>query len=351
MASNIVTSRAPGTFFPPSEMSGMDTTQTITSPSALSPDCTLADWLNYWIETYGPIRANSGKTLERYRQLAGYVIAPRTPELARASQCAIASLSVKILEPAFLSMLTAPAIRRRHLSARSIRHLASLVNVALDKAFRLELVPANAMDKVELPSFSRKRIRALTPEEIGVLRQVCRGDWTFPLVELALATGCRRGEMLALEWTDINWTVGTLSISKSLEETAAGLRIKGTKSDKPRLCRLPHAAIDALTDLRRVNPDGRLVFPKENGNYRRPALVSQTIVRRLRRAKIHDASMHTLRHTHASNLLSKGVPLPAVSERLGHADPNITARIYSHALPADDSRAAEVWDSIISAVP
>jgi integrase len=54
-----------------------------------------------------------------------------------------------------------------------------------------------------------------------------------------------------------------------------------------------------------------------------------------------------LRHTHASNLLSRGVPLPAVSARLGHADANVTARVYSHALPADDQRSADTWDSII----
>jgi len=54
-----------------------------------------------------------------------------------------------------------------------------------------------------------------------------------------------------------------------------------------------------------------------------------------------------VRHTHASNLLSRGVPLPAVSARLGHADANVTARVYSHALPADDQRAADIWDSIV----
>ncbi len=72
------------------------------------------------------------------------------------------------------------------------------------------------------------------------------------------------------------------------------------------------------------------------------------IVRRLRKAGIADASFHTLRHTHASNLLSRGVPLPAVSARLGHADANVTARVYSHALPADDPRAADAWDTLIS---
>ena len=87
-----------------------------------------------------------------------------------------------------------------------------------------------------------------------------------------------------------------------------------------------------------------------NGEYLQPDLVSQTIVRRLRKAGIQNASLHSLRHSNATNLLSKGVPLAAVSARLGHADPSITNRIYNHALPADDRRAADEWDEIIGPV-
>jgi integrase len=70
----------------------------------------------------------------------------------------------------------------------------------------------------------------------------------------------------------------------------------------------------------------------------------------MRKARIKNASLHTLRHSHASHLLSRGVPLPVVSERLGHSDANITARIYAHALPSDDQRAADEWDAIIGPI-
>jgi integrase len=90
-----------------------------------------------------------------------------------------------------------------------------------------------------------------------------------------------------------------------------------------------------------------LIFCEPDGNYHQPDLVSQVIIRRIRKAGIKNGSFHTLRHSHASNLLSHGVPLPAVSARLGHADTNVTARIYAHALPADDQRSADAWDAII----
>jgi integrase len=78
-----------------------------------------------------------------------------------------------------------------------------------------------------------------------------------------------------------------------------------------------------------------------------PDLVSQVMVRRMKKAGI-GASIHSLRHSHSAILLSHGVPLPAVSARLGHADVNITAKIYAHALPDDDRRAADTWDSLIN---
>jgi integrase len=189
------------------------------------------------------------------------------------------------------------------------------------------------------------------------LRDACRGDWTFTFIEIALATDARRGELLALEWPDVDWMNNTLIVSKSVEQTAEGLRIKRPKNGKPRKFRIGQSALAALrlqqdqqNECRRLcGPDykNNLVFSQPGGSYLWPHLVSQTIIRRIQKAGIENASLHSLRHTHASGLLSKGVPLPTVSARLGHADVNITARIYSHALPDDDTRAADTWDTIV----
>jgi integrase len=203
------------------------------------------------------------------------------------------------------------------------------------------------MSKVELPASLRSQVRGLTSAEIGALRDACRGDWTFPFVELALATGCRRGELLALEWRDVGFQTRTITVERSIEQTRAGVRCKSTKSDRTRRFTLPEIAIEALWHQRFHFGSARLVFAGPDGGYRKPDLVSQVVVRRMVRAGIRDASLHSLRHTHASHLLSRGVPLPAVSARLGHVDSNITARIYAHALPMDDARSAAAWDSVI----
>ena len=241
----------------------------------------------------------------------------------------------------------------------AVRHVGGLLHVALNKAFKLELIQVNPMLRVELPSVEKQDARSLTPDEIHGLREVCRGDWTFTLVELALATGARRGELLAVQWADLNWISGVLTISKSLEQTAAGLRVKRPKNGKQRPCQLPQSALTALRFQREQQQEHRRLFSTDynnldlilcepDGNYHQPDLVSQVVIRRLRKASVKNGSLHTLRHSHASNLLSRGVPLPAVSARLGHSDTNVTARIYAHALPADDQRAADTWDAIIN---
>ncbi|MCX6625080.1 MAG: site-specific integrase [Acidobacteria bacterium] len=332
------------------QVSGSVSLTLVPSPPA-EPEYTLNSWLQHWLDRYAPERCQP-KTLERYRQLAGYL------DRTGIAETRLRALTHSGIEEGLYNLLKAPGKRREHVSARSVRHVAALLNVALNKAYRLDLLAVNPMARVELPTVQKKDAASLSPDQMQKLRETCRGDWTFALVELALAIGARRGELLALTWDDIDWITRTVTLSKSLEETKAGLRLKRPKSNKSRSCQIPRSTIIALQFLhdqqaehrRLFGPDYQdlgLIFCQPDGAYCAPHLVSQVIVRRMRTAGIESGSLHTLRHAHASNLLSKGIPLPAVSARLGHSDSNVTGRIYSHALPADDQRSADVWDTII----
>ncbi len=88
-----------------------------------------------------------------------------------------------------------------------------------------------------------------------------------------------------------------------------------------------------------------LVFCCPDSNYLKPDSVSSKCSLIAKRAGLKSVSLHTLRHSLTSLLLSLGVPLPAVSKRLGHSSPHFTATVYSHALPRDEQAAAEVWES------
>lgn len=174
------------------------------------------------------------KTIERYRQLTKYITDATADEISITAQTTIASLKHVQLETALRTLMEQRAVRREHISARTFRHVAGVLQAALNEAFRLDLITVNPMLKIKLPAVEQREAEWLTPEQVRALRETCRGDWTFALVELALGSGCRRGELLAVQWSDINWATRTLSITQSLEQTAAGLRLKTTKSKKPR---------------------------------------------------------------------------------------------------------------------
>jgi integrase len=322
------------------------------------PKETIADWMRTWLRDYGPEHCQP-KTLERYHGLASYVLDATEGEPAQLAATPLAEVDHKIVEAALRALLRMKGKRVARLSTKTVREIAGVLSVSLNEAFRLEKININPLLRVKLPKVEHKEARSLTPEEVGKLREACQEDWTFIFIELALATGARRGELLALTWGDVDWLNSSVTISKSLEEMDGGrLRVKPPKNGKSRHFRIGQTAIHALqfqqaqvNDHRRLcsdaYQDNGLVFCKPDGGFFSPHQVTQAIARRLKKAGIANASLHTLRHTHASTLLSKGVPLPAVSVRLGHADTNITAKIYSHALPQDDARAADAWDSAV----
>ena len=142
-----------------------------------------------------------------------------------------------------------------------------------------------------------------------------------------------------------------MEVNGSLEETrAGGLRVKPTKSEKPRSLTLPDWALAALKEhlamisyeQQMLGPAYRqngLFFPGRDGGYQSPNYVGNRVIRQLKKGGL-PTNLHGLRHFHASWLLSNKMPLPAVSERLGHANPAITLAIYSHVMKRDDAAVA-----------
>jgi len=201
----------------------------------------------------------------------------------------------------------------------------------------------------------------LDKEKLRALFDHARGTRLYPLVVLASATGCRRGELLALEWSDLDEATSEINVSKSLEQTKAGLRIKCTKSEEPRHFSVPEWALEVLrahrqeqqSDRELFGPDyedHNLVFCQPHGAYYSPDRLGARVVELMRKVGLDGVSLHSLRHSHATSLLSKGVPIAVVSQRLGHADQNITLSIYSHALPADTKAAAKIWNDAMADV-
>ena len=133
----------------------------------------------------------------------------------------------------------------RPLSPRTVRNIAGLVSSAFARGIKWGVVTTNPVTNSEPPKLKRNPAIALTPAQQELVLASASGPWCMQAyLEVAAATGCRRGELLALRWSDISG--GRLWISRSLCQTKGKLEFKGTKTEKPRPVTLPPSTIGVL---------------------------------------------------------------------------------------------------------
>ena len=325
-------------------------------------DPTFPEYIRYWLTEHAGRRC-APKTLERYKELAEYLIRQLGETRLNDLTTAQIQRAIHRLEDCG-GRVTKDHPDGRPLAPKTVRHIGTLLYTCLAEADRLGVLKIPhpmANKRVRLPRLVKRDPAVLDKEKLRALFARARDTRLYPVVVLASATGCRRGELLALLWTDLNDNTGELSVSKSLEQTKAGLRVKSTKSEKPRRFVIPDWAISVLADHRTEQENDKrlfgldyqdhgLIFCQPNGAYYSPDREGARVVELMRAVGLEGVSLHSLRHSYASELLSKGVPLAVVSERLGHADQNITLSIYSHAMPADTRAAAKVWQDAMADV-
>lgn len=309
---------------------------------------TFAGFLDEWLVEHAD-RNCTPKTVERYRQLAQYV-------LPHVGQVPLKDLAPRTLERLYGRLRDGGGKGGRPLSARTVRHVAGLVHVALQTGVRWKLLRFNPADAVILPPIEHREAKAADRAEIQLLLDGARGHWVYPIIAVAVATGCRRGEILALQWSDIEFEQRFVTIAKSLEQTKAGLRIKTPKNRRTRRFPLPGSVLDALRSHRQEQQQARelfgadyradldLVFATPEGEYLKPDSITAKVCQLAKDLGLKGVSLHALRHSHASQLLAAGVPLPTVSKRLGHSSVNVTGAIYSHSFAADEVAAADAWE-------
>jgi integrase len=331
--------------------------QKIPTPERTMP--TFAEFFERWHNEV-VMRAHSPKTSERSHQLGQYAI--RLFGTTPLDQLTSEQLTVdinRLLDHG--GCVTKQHANGRPLAPKTCRHIAFLVQACLQQAVDWDIIRKNPMKKVRKPKVPRGRPHVVDRVGFDQLLKKSAGLTVYPLIVLAMATGMRRGELLALEWSDIDWDRAMVEVSKSLEETKAGLRIKGTKSGLSRRFAIPRSVLEVLRQHREDQNEQRrlygsdyaslnLVFARPDGYHYNPDKLGVRVRRVMQSAGLMGTSLHSLRHSHASELLSKGAPITAVAERLGHASPNITLGIYSHALPMDNQATAQLWDNAMSEV-
>jgi integrase len=246
------------------------------------------------------------------------------------------------------------------LAPASVHKLHVVLHKALKAAVADGLIPRNVAAGLKLPKLSREEIDPLSREEARSLLEAAKGERLEALYVLALNTGMRQGEILALKWDDLDLEAGTLRVRRTL--TKAG-KVYATGEPKTRnsrrVIRLTAAAVEALRghlsrqleEMERMGSlyrPGGLVFATGAGTLINPSnLRNRSLKPLLEVAGLRPVRFHDLRHTCATLLLSKNVNPKIVSEMLGHASISITLDVYSHLMPDMQEKAAKALEEAL----
>jgi integrase len=235
------------------------------------------------------------------------------------------------------------------LSPRSVEIIHTTLHKALKQAVRWTLVPRNVAEAVTPQRPIRKEIKPLSQEQARTLLEVSRDDPLRAFYVLAVTTGMRNGELLGLQWKDVDLEGRTLRVRRTVFN---GVVSPPKTTAGNRTIRLTGLAIGALREHRLCEAKwciSEWVFPSRRGT---PLNVHNVHNRSwkplLERAGLPTSTrMHDLRHTCATLLLSRGVPVKVVSEMLGRASVAITLDTYSHVLPNMQEAAAKAMEDAL----
>lgn len=317
---------------------------------------TVAEYLRFWL---GDIRSRvAPTTYQRYEIIVERHLIP-----------ALGKHPLQKLRPTHIQAYYQEALEDGRLngpgglSKRTVLHHHRVLHEALEYAVRLQLLARNPVDAVRPPRPEKREMQVLDPEGVQRLLEAARHRRLYVAILLAVTTGMRRGEILALRWEDVDLEAGLIRVRQTLVQTKDGLQFTDPKTDHSRrVIRVGPAVVQALRRQRaqqaqeklRLGPayqDHGLVVARTDGQPYSPGEFSRTFTDLVRQAGFPHLRFHDLRHTHATLLLRAGTPIKAVAERLGHASAAFTLDTYGYSLPDMQETAARVADELVASTP
>ncbi len=252
-------------------------------------------------------------------------------------------------------------IGEKGLSPRTIRLAHRVLSMALKQAVRWGMLSTNPAELVDLPKQKKQEMQALSGEEVAEFRKAAKGSRWEIIFDLALATGMRPSEYLALRWKDADMTAGAVTVRRSLARPKGCWEFNETKTARGRrTIPVPTSIVRGLREHRKrqaeqalkmgahYKRDLDLVFANEVGDplsARNGWVEFKSIAKK---ANLPDTlRLYDLRHTTATLLLASGVNVKVVSERLGHASAAMTLDVYAHVLPGMQEEATEKLEAVL----
>jgi integrase len=325
---------------------------------------TLGQLLDEWIRFSEKARERSPTTIAGYRGKVKRIKA------GKLGQAGVAKLTGKDLDDFYLEL------KLEGLSPSSVHHYHRVLRAALNQGVKWGWLQANVAAKATVPSAPAPEMHVPSIEQARAL--VVRAGETAspdlgPILLFAMLTGVRRGELCGIQWSDIDWAGQLVTIRRSIWQVRSTWGVKDPKTHQVRTvalddvgmtllrARRERAELDAMMAGIELSDDAYVWSAQPDGRTpRTPNSLSRAFHRLCRtmeaeaktadppRTESWDFRLHDLRHWSAIQLVALGKDPRTVASRLGHSDPAITLRTYSHALEARDRDAAEALGRTLS---
>lgn len=249
------------------------------------------------------------------------------------------------------------------LSPETIRHYHRFISSVLGIAVKWQMIILNPCERVTLPKKTKTPPKYLDEEQAALLLELIEKEdiQHKTMIKMFMYTGLRREELCGLEWKDIDFNSGVITVSRaSVYIPKEGVISDTTKNDtSQRSIKAPTAAIQMLKDFRVWQCEQRLrigdkwqnsdrLFTTLEGKPIHPDTITGWFHDFIKRNNLPHITIHSLRHTNATLMINSGVPITTIAARLGHANPSTTTKIYTHAIKSADAAAAETLDNIFN---
>ena len=318
----------------------------------------LRDYADFWINNYA-IPNLSPKTYERYKSMLKARI---LPYLGNMYLDKIQPMQLMYLYQE-LSECTYTRKNETHkLSSKTILEHHRLLHSMLQQAVYWQMIPYNPASRVRPPKARRPNINFYDDVQTIALIKALEGEELKfrVIILLTIFTGLRRGEVLGLEWQDIDFKNSSVTVRQASQYVSSiGIYTKDPKTETSnRIISIPESITKLLKEYQRKQLKNRLLlgdkwietnrlFVQSNGAPMHPDTITKWFRQFLEDKNLPHITFHGLRHTHATLLISQGLDVRTVSNRLGHAQTSTTLNIYAHAFAKMDREASEKLDNLL----
>ena len=308
---------------------------------------TLEVYLDFWLAD----RQRDWST-ETYRTYSAYLKNHVNTEIGAIKLDKLVPLQIR---QTYIKMLD------KELSPSTIKTIHQILSSALNRAVKWDMLQRNPCKAVDPPRQKKSKPELLTPDQLKQVLQLLNGKGLYMPVLLASVTGARRGELCALEWTDIDLDKHFIHIYKAAKrgEGKKEIIISTTKQDRERYVAITPGTVSALKKHKARQSENRLFYGqkyqennlvccKMDGRLWVPNLLSMSWWRFVQKHELPDVTFHSLRHFHGSMLLAGGTNIKTISDRLGHSSIKITSDIYLHTDMGLQKEAIANLDTLLS---